>query len=57
MAVLGRLTTARACIDNRETPCKSALLHSSVVLLAELRDSLDIEKGGALTQNLGDLYE
>jgi len=28
-----------------------------VVLLAERRGSLDIEKGGALTQNLGDLYE
>jgi flagellar secretion chaperone FliS len=28
-----------------------------VLLLAELRGSLDIEKGGALTQNLGDLYD
>jgi flagellar biosynthetic protein FliS len=32
-------------------------MHSSMVLLAELRGSLDIEKGGALTQNLGDLHE
>jgi flagellar biosynthetic protein FliS len=50
------LATACACVDNRETPRKSALLQSSLVLLAKPRGSLDIE-GGALTQNLGNLYE
>ena len=56
-AVLGRLTAARACIDKGDIVRKAGLLHSSVVLLAELRGSLDLHKGGALAQNLSDLYE
>ncbi len=56
-AVFGRLMTARACIDNGETARKSAVPHNSVVLLAKLRGSLDIEKGNALMRNLSDLYE
>ncbi len=56
-AVLGRLTTARACIEKGEVVRKAGLLHSSVVLLAELRGSLDLSKGGSLAQNLSDLYE
>ena len=35
----------------------ASLLHSSVVLIAELRGSLDLQKGGPLAQNLSDLYE
>ena len=56
-AVLGRLTAARACIEKSDIVRKAGLLHSSVVLLAELRGSLDLHKGGTLAQNLSDLYE
>ena len=56
-AVLGRLTAARACIERDDIVRKAGLLHSSVVLLAELRGSLDLHKGGTLAQNLSDLYE
>jgi flagellar protein FliS len=35
----------------------ASLLHSSVILIAELRGSLDLQKGGPLAQNLSDLYE
>lgn len=35
----------------------ASLLHSSVVLVAELRGSLDLQKGGTIAQNLSDLYE
>ena len=56
-AVLGRLTAARACIEKGDIVRKAGLLHSSVVLLAELRGSLDLHKGGTLAQNLSDLYE
>lgn len=56
-AVLGRLTAARACIEKADIVRKAGLLHSSVVLLAELRGSLDLHKGGTLAQNLSDLYE
>ncbi len=56
-AVLGRLTAARSCIDKGEVTRKAGLLHSAVVLLAELRGSLDLHKGGQLAQNLSELYE
>ena len=56
-ATLARLNTARACIEHKEIRRKAGLLHSSVILIAELRGSLDLEKGGQLAQNLSDLYE
>lgn len=56
-AVLGRLTAARSCMEKGDVTRKAGLLHSSVVLLAELRGSLDRQKGGSLAQNLSDLYE
>ena len=56
-AILGRLTTARSCIEQGAIARKASLLHSSVTLLAELRGSLDLKSGGSLAQNLSDLYE
>ncbi len=56
-AVIGRLTAARACIEQGQTAGKAGLLHSSITLLGELRGSLDMQKGGALAQNLSELYE
>jgi hypothetical protein len=41
--------------SGKEGHATSALLHSLVVLLAELRISLGIVKGGALKQNRSDL--
>jgi flagellar secretion chaperone FliS len=56
-AVMGRLTSARTCIEQGDTVRKASLLHSSVILIAELRGSLDMQKGGALARNLSELYE
>jgi flagellar protein FliS len=56
-AALTRLGAARACIERKETRRMASLLHSSVILIAELRGSLDLQKGGTLAQNLSDLYE
>lgn len=55
-AVLERLAAARRCIEMRETRRKAGLLHAAVVLIAELRGSLDMQKGGPLAQNLSELY-
>lgn len=52
-----RMTAARACIERGDTRRKAGLLHSAVVLIAELRGSLDMQRGGPLAQNLSDLYE
>jgi flagellar protein FliS len=56
-ATLARLSAARACIEHKETRRKAGLLHSSVILIAELRGSLDLNNGGQLAQNLSDLYD
>jgi flagellar protein FliS len=56
-AVLDRMTAARGCIERGELVGKAKLLHSCVILIAELRGSLDLEKGGPLAKNLRDLYE
>lgn len=56
-ATLERVAAARTCIEKGDIQRRAALLHSSVILIAELRGSLDMQKGGSLAQNLSDLYE
>ena len=56
-ATLARLSTARACIEHKEIRRKAGLLHSAVILIAELRGSLDLNRGGQVALNLSDLYE
>jgi len=56
-AILGRLASAGSYIEKREIGRKAAVLHSSVILLAELRGSLNREQGGSLAHNLSELYE
>jgi flagellar protein FliS len=52
-----RIATARGCIERRETARQARLLHSCVNILAELSGSLNLDEGGNLARNLGDLYE
>ncbi len=52
-----RMTTARGCLERGELVRKAKLLHSSVLLIGELRGSLNMAEGGGLAQNLNDLYD
>ena len=56
-AAAERMVTARACIERGEIARKAQLLHSCVILIAELRGSLNLAEGGELAQNLSNLYE
>jgi flagellar protein FliS len=56
-AAVDRMTAARGCIERGELAGKAKLLHSCVIIIAELRGSLDLAKGGPLAGNLRDLYE
>jgi flagellar protein FliS len=56
-AAVERMTTARGCIERGETVRKTKLLHSCVNIVAELRGSLNMEKGGEIARNLSDLYD
>jgi flagellar secretion chaperone FliS len=55
-AALQRMSVARGCMERGQMVQKSKLLYSSVTLIAELRGSLNLEKGGPLAQNLSELY-
>jgi flagellar secretion chaperone FliS len=56
-ALAERLSTALGCIKGGEIARKAQLLHSCVVLVAELRGSLNLVEGGELAQNLDNLYD
>jgi flagellar protein FliS len=56
-ATMERIVSARTCVEQNDRVRKAKLLHSCVTLIAELRGSLDLIRGGALAQNLSDLYE
>lgn len=52
-----RLAKARGAMERGEVATKAGLLHSCVVLVTELRGSLNMKDGGELAQNLSALYE
>lgn len=54
---LERMAAARGCIERRQIVQKAKLLHNCVHLVAELRGTLNMAEGGALAQNLSDLYD
>jgi len=56
-AAAERMAIARGCIERKEKGRQASLLHSSVMIIGELRGSLNIGEGGPLAQNLSDLYE
>jgi flagellar protein FliS len=55
--VLDRLASARGCIEHGDIARNAKLLHSCVILLGELRDSLNLAQGGELARNLSELYD
>lgn len=56
-AAAERMAIARGCIERGERVRQAKLLHSCVMIVGELRGSLNLAEGGPLAQNLSDLYE
>src|SRR5579859_6970551 len=56
-AAAERMAIARGCIERGETSRQASLLHSCVLIIGELRGSLNLTEGGTLAQNLSDLYD
>lgn len=54
---LQRIATARGCLERRDLGQKAQLLQRTLSIVAELRGSLDLQRGGALAQNLDELYD
>jgi flagellar protein FliS len=58
--VLERLAQARGCLERKargDIAKKAQLLTQCMQIIGELRGSLNLADGGALAQNLSDLYE
>lgn len=56
-AAVERMNAALGSIERRQMVQKTKLLHSCVHLIAELRGTLNLAQGGAIAQNLSDLYD
>lgn len=54
---LERIATARGCMTRGETGEKARLLNRAVSIIGELRNSLDMQRGGRIAENLGELYD
>jgi flagellar protein FliS len=56
-AAAERMSIARGCIERGQRSRQASLLHSCVLIVGELRGSLNLNEGGPLAQNLSDLYD
>jgi flagellar protein FliS len=54
---LERIATARGCMTRGDTAEKARLINRAVSIIGELRSSLDLNSGGPLAVNLGELYD
>jgi len=54
---LERMAIARGYIERGQIAKKAQALHQCVSIVNELRGSLNLAQGGALAQNLSDLYD
>ncbi|PKG39897.1 flagellar export chaperone FliS [Psychromonas sp. Urea-02u-13] len=54
--ILGNLAGAKGAIDRKEIENKNKMLGKVIGLIGELQDSLDMEKGGEISENLYNLY-
>ena len=54
---LERISTARGCMARGDTAEKARLINRAVSIIGELRNSLDLEGGGQIAANLGELYD
>jgi flagellar protein FliS len=54
---LDRLALARGFLEQGELVRKTQVLHSCITIITELRGSLNLDQGGALAQNLSELYD
>ena len=54
---LERIATARGCMSRGDTAEKARLINRAVSIIGELRSSLDLNSGGPIAVNLGELYD
>jgi flagellar protein FliS len=55
--ILSNIAIASGAIDRKEIENKGKAISKAIALVGELQDSLDMEKGGEVSQNLFNLYD
>jgi flagellar protein FliS len=54
--ILGNLAAAKGAVERKEIENKNKMLSKVIGLIGELQNSLDMDKGGELSENLYGLY-
>lgn len=54
---IARLHNAVTCMESQQIERRSELISSALSIIGGLQGSLDLEKGGALAENLDGLYD
>ncbi len=54
---IARLHNAVTCMESQQIERRAELISSALSIIGGLQDSLDLEKGGALAENLDGLYD
>ncbi len=54
---LERVASARGAMEHGDNEAKNRLIHRAVAIVQELRASLNMEAGGEIAANMGDLYD
>ena len=54
---IARLQSAVTCMEEEQIERRASLISSALSIIGGLQDSLDLEKGGALAENLDGLYD
>ncbi len=54
--LLARINSAKDAIAQNNLPAKSDSINKAIAIVAGLHESLDLDNGGEIAQNLGDLY-
>jgi flagellar secretion chaperone FliS len=55
-AILGKITEAKAGIERNDIAYKGKLISEVIILIGSLEESLDMENGGGISENLSNLY-
>ncbi len=54
---IARLKNAVSCMEGQQIERRSKLISSALSIIGGLQDSLDLERGGSLAENLDGLYD
>lgn len=55
--IIGKIAASKGCIGRNEYEQKGTLISACITLIGALQDSLNMDEGGEISENLFDLYD